>query len=59
MIDDNSNFCVIVGDPIGGIRIYGPFYDSDSAMEWAEHNAEASNWWVTELHHEMSMESYQ
>lgn len=58
MLDD-SLFCVVAGDPISGIVIYGPFDDGDSATEWATDNiAHDLNFWVTELKEDITMESY-
>lgn len=61
MIHDNDNkFCVIAGDPLAGITVYGPFYTGDDAVEWATDNiAHDLNFWVTELKQDITMESYQ
>ena len=52
-------FCVVAGDPIAGIVIYGPFPNGDDAIEWATDNiAHDLNFWVTELKQDITMESY-
>ena len=59
MANDN-NFCVIIGDPIDGITVYGPFLSGVDAMEWAEQFVSGTqNWWVTELHSDITMAAYQ
>lgn len=59
MANDN-NFCVIIGDPIDGITVYGPFLSGEDAVEWAEQFASGTqNWWVTELHSDITMAAYQ
>ena len=55
----NELFCVITGDPIGGITIYGPFKTSADAIEWAEQFKSDTSWWVTELHSDITTETYQ
>ena len=53
-------FCVIAGDPISGITVYGPFHSSVDATEWATDNiAYDLNFWVTELKSDITMEAYQ
>lgn len=51
-----EQFCVIVGGPIEGFRVYGPFSDSTIAGDWAEEVLSrppwykgAKPWWVTKL----------
>jgi hypothetical protein len=53
-------FCIIAGDPIDGIMVYGPFFDSDDATEWAEKFVSSvQHWWVTELYSDITMRTYQ
>jgi hypothetical protein len=52
-------FCIIVGDPIDGITVHGPFFDSDDAVEWAERFTSDQHWWVTEIHSDITMRTYQ
>jgi len=53
-------FCVIVGDPLSGITVYGPFSNSSDATEWAtDHIAYDANFWVTELKSDITMKAYQ
>ena len=40
---------VAVGNPIDGLRFYGPFATSDEAIEWAEKNFAHTEWWVAPL----------
>jgi len=55
----NDLFCVIAGDPISGLAIYGPFTTGDDATEWATDNiAHYLNFWVTELKSDITMETY-
>ena len=52
-------FCVIAGDPVSGIVVYGPFNNSDNATEWATDNiAHDLNFWVTELKDTITMQAY-
>lgn len=43
---------VLVGDPVDGIFIYGPFMCPEDAIDWAEHDrcSKTETWWVTEIH---------
>jgi hypothetical protein len=52
-------FCVISGDPIDGITIHGPFFESDDAIDWAENFISHGHWWVTVLHSDITMRTYQ
>jgi hypothetical protein len=55
----NDLFCVIAGDPISGLTVYGPFTKGVDATEWAIDNiAHDLNFWVTELKSDITMESY-
>jgi hypothetical protein len=55
----NDLFCVIAGDPISGLAVYGPFTTGDDATEWATDNiAHDLNFWVTELKSDITMETY-
>lgn len=41
---------LIVGDPIDGITLYGPFSNGERAVEYAEQRFRSETWWATELH---------
>jgi hypothetical protein len=41
--------CLIVGNPVDGIRIVGPFDDSDDAIAFAEASLKHEQWLVTSL----------
>lgn len=59
MDTNDSKFCVVAGDPISGIVVYGPFCHGDDATEWAINNiAHDLNFWVTELKQDITMASY-
>lgn len=38
---------VLTGNPVEGFDIYGPFDDTETAVEWSMDNIE-SDWWVTD-----------
>ncbi len=41
-----NQYVVAKGNPLDGITLYGPFEDSDSALEWAECNDREGDWWI-------------
>lgn len=45
---------VVVGNPIDGLAIFGPFENGEEAMYFADNNdkawsSEGASWWLTEL----------
>ena len=40
---------VIAGNPLNGLSSYGPFTDSDFAVDWAEVYISDSDWWISEI----------
>lgn len=44
----NYGYCVLIGNPIDGLIVTGPFLTQDVALEWAEENG-GDEWWVAEL----------
>jgi hypothetical protein len=42
---------LVIGDPVGGIRIVGPFATAQWAADYAERHPALRNvtWWVTEI----------
>jgi hypothetical protein len=40
---------VLLGNPLDGFDIVGPFDAVDEAIEWAEHNVDSDCWWTTQL----------
>jgi len=40
---------VLVGNPVDGLTIYGPFTTAEDANEWADSNINADDWWVAPL----------
>jgi hypothetical protein len=40
---------VLVGNPLDGIAVFGPFNTYDEALDWAEGNANDGEWWITKL----------
>lgn len=38
-------FVVIVGNPIDGLLLYGPFNEKNTAADWASDNVGA-DWWI-------------
>ncbi len=40
---------VVVGDPINGITIYGPFKDAEDAISWAQSEVTKEPWWTAAL----------
>lgn len=43
-----NHFVVVVGNPVDGISIHGPFDSIDEAHEWAEENS--NEWWCALLY---------
>ena len=39
---------VMVGNPVGGFRYYGPFKTSEDAIYWADRNVD-DLWWAVPL----------
>lgn len=44
-----KKWCVITGNPVDGIFVYGPFDSTEEATEWCEENQDGQDWWLTEL----------
>ena len=44
----SEEWVVVLGNPVDGISIYGPFKNSMDAMTWAEKDPDG-DWWVTPL----------
>ena len=42
----NSEWVVVLGNPVDGISIHGPFKNHMDAMTWAEG---FEDWWITTL----------
>lgn len=41
---------VVSGNPVDGLRFYGPFATADEASEWAQRNSnDLSDWWIAPL----------
>ena len=40
---------VVVGNPVDGITIHGPFDDPNTANEWADIHCRGDEWWVVSL----------
>lgn len=40
---------LVVGDPFEGLRVYGPYGDTDSAAEYARDAYKNETWWVVDL----------
>lgn len=43
-----NQFVIVIGNPIDGISLYGPFDDIEEAHEWAENNSD--EWWCAMLY---------
>lgn len=41
--------CLLVGNPVDGLRVVGPFDDADSATAFAEDELGHEQWLVTSL----------
>jgi len=45
MSDTEIGLCVVVaGNPIDGIKLYGPFHNGPEAVEWADFHMSESFW---------------
>ena len=42
-------FVILVGNPIDGMEIVGPFTDGDEANEYADFFMDGYDWWVVGL----------
>lgn len=42
-------YCVVVGNPIDGLGIIGPFDSVDDSRNFAEKKFPDSNWWIVTL----------
>ena len=40
---------LVIGDPINGIRIVGPFETAEAAVTWADGHCEDTDWWTAPL----------
>lgn len=43
-----DKYVIVIGNPIDGITIYGPFENMEEAHEWAENNSD--EWWCSYLY---------
>ena len=41
-------YLIIIGNPVQGFDIFGPFDDVDQAITWGEDLVQG-DWWLTEL----------
>lgn len=48
MVDTNG-IVVLVGDPVNGVTVYGPYRDFDEAISIWEADSSDVDWWVTPL----------
>jgi hypothetical protein len=46
---DRYSYCILAGNVVDGMTVYGPFLLGDEANEWAEANLDGEDWWVTKL----------
>lgn len=44
-----DNWIVIIGNPLDGFDIYGPFLEQETALEFAELQNGGREWWITKL----------
>lgn len=44
-----DQFVLVVGNPIDGVTLTGPFDDAEAASWWAEHNFPNDTWWVASM----------
>lgn len=42
-------FVVLVGNPIDGMTIHGPFEDGNEAGDWAQSEFQDDTWWIVEV----------
>lgn len=40
---------VLVGNPVNGLEVFGPFATPDEAVDWASSNSDDQDWWVAPL----------
>jgi hypothetical protein len=40
---------VLVGNPVDGLTIYGPFTTGEDANDWADSNVKNEDWWAAPL----------
>jgi len=40
---------IALGNPFDGMTIYGPFYDAELAVEYAEGNFQSDDWWIMDV----------
>jgi len=45
---DTNGVVVVVGDPLNGITVYGPYATTDDAIEVWENESDV-DWWVSPL----------
>lgn len=44
------SYAIVIGDPIDGIEIIGPFPDHDTAQSYVDlHMKGSDNWWIVLL----------
>lgn len=41
---------VLVGNPVDGLTIYGPFDTGEDASTWADDYVSSDAWWIAPLH---------
>lgn len=42
-------YALIVGNPVTGITVYGPFDYTEAAKDWAEENVPCEDSWIVPL----------
>ncbi len=42
-------YVVMAGSPADGMTLYGPFYTTEGANEWADHEKFNCSWWVVSV----------
>ncbi|RQH02734.1 hypothetical protein [Paraburkholderia dinghuensis] len=47
-IKDEPKTCIVIGNPLDGLQIIGPFDDDDDARCYAEQKL-SGEWWITEM----------
>ena len=44
-----DSWIVVIGNPMDGLSMFGPFLSEESAIEFAEIENGGQEWWVTKL----------
>lgn len=49
MTKESGQYVVLVGNPLDGTSVYGPFNDANDAGDWAGDEMRNETWWTVSV----------